>query len=586
MLALKLPPNDVSQDHRPTPVRHAPFRSQAMIKSLSLSAKLTTITLICVIVLALAITLPIWYQIRSILIAFGSEQQKASMSVVFNYLLEDQDVRFEQSDGKLYLGDTLLDGNQTVVASLQRMVNVNASIYHGNKLVATTIQPDSTQPDEFYPALSGDMAKNLLHEGRNYYGVRQAFGQLQFIGAEPLRGSDNSIIGAIVISTPYDLLAGASNDVINIVLTIGAVFTAIIAFLAYYAIQAVLQPLYDLRSVMESLAIGQPTESIPHPDREAELGAMAQTIAGFQQAQRDRDRLETQRQHDQEQIKNRSERVIRLADEYDTRARHVLLGVSDASTELQATADTMAQSATRSQGQVNSVADAANAAASNVQTVSAAAEELSSSISEITRQVTQATTITKQAVTEAQSNSGTIESLRTAVTKIGEVAALISAIAEQTNLLALNATIEAARAGEAGKGFAVVASEVKSLAGQTAQATEEITTQIAAIQEATLNAVRANEKISNIIGQIDDIATGIAAAVEEQGASTIEIARSAQEAANSTTDVTNFVLGVTQGINETSESAGGLNAAASRLAIDAEGLKAETEAFLHELRNI
>ena len=135
-----------------------------------------------------------------------------------------------------------------------------------------------------------------------------------------------------------------------------------------------------------------------------------------------------------------------------------------------------------------------------------------------------------------------------------------------------------------GKVFAVVASEVKSLAGQTAQATEEITTQITAIQEATLNAVKANEKIAQIITQIDDIATGIAAAVEEQGASTVEIARSAHEASSSTTDVTNHVDGVIQGINETSQSANDLNSAASRLAIDAEGLKAETEAFLHELR--
>ncbi|MEO0394086.1 MAG: methyl-accepting chemotaxis protein [Pseudomonadota bacterium] len=559
-----------------------------MIKSLSLSARLTLFSLACLVALAAALISPAAVQVNRILEANAEDYIKRSQSIIFNYMTNISRDAFEVRNNELFLGDTRIDDD--FLRPLDRLLsNVTITFYRGADLLVTSAEIDARPQDQFFPRLVGKYGQTVLDpsvgKGTPVYTTADVFGSLQHIGIEPVRNSEGRPVGAVMVTTPYAALGEIGDEIILQIIVIGIMVTIIIAFLASYFTQRLMTPLGDLREVMDKLSLGETAEEIPHLERQDELGAMARTVAGFHEAQRDRELLQQQREQDQEDVKRKSDKIVGLADEFDTRARHVLLGVSDASTELQATADTMAQSAKRSHNQINSVAESANAAASNVQTVAAAAEELSSSISEITRQVTQATTITKQAVAESESNSVTIESLRSAVTKIGEVAALISAIAEQTNLLALNATIEAARAGEAGKGFAVVASEVKSLAGQTAQATEEITTQITAIQEATRNAVKANEKIAQIITQIDDIATGIAAAVEEQGASTVEIARSAHEASSSTKDVTNHVNGVIEGIDETSSSASDLNNAASRLAIDAEGLKAETEAFLHELRD-
>jgi methyl-accepting chemotaxis protein len=274
----------------------------------------------------------------------------------------------------------------------------------------------------------------------------------------------------------------------------------------------------------------------------------------------------------------------RLAGEFEAAVGEIVDTVSSASTELEASASTLAATAERSQDLTTVVAAASEEASTNVQSVASATEELSSSVNEISRQVQESARIASGAVDQARKTNDRVSELSKAAARIGDVVELINNIAGQTNLLALNATIEAARAGEAGRGFAVVASEVKALAEQTAKATGEIGQQITGIQAATQDSVGAIKAISGTIERLSDISSTIAAAVEEQGAATQEISRNVQQAAQGTQQVSSNITDVQRGATETGSASSQVLSAAQMLSGDSNRLKTEVARFLSTVR--
>ncbi|MCG7586341.1 methyl-accepting chemotaxis protein, partial [Photobacterium sp. OFAV2-7] len=194
-------------------------------------------------------------------------------------------------------------------------------------------------------------------------------------------------------------------------------------------------------------------------------------------------------------------------------------------TEMSATADTVAQSATDT---------AVNTQKANDEAVMAKND------------VFEASGSMKVLVEEVGTASSSINTMNENTQQIVSVLGVIGEIADQTNLLALNAAIEAARAGEQGRGFAVVADEVRSLAARTQTSTAEINELLTKLRQDTTSAVEAMEvtksscertaenaeRVSNSLDamtdsivEINDLSSQIATASEEQSSVTEEVSR-------------------------------------------------------------
>jgi methyl-accepting chemotaxis protein len=387
------------------------------------------------------------------------------------------------------------------------------------------------------------------------------------------------------VSANVDQLIAAARDRVWIYLGVTLGVVAVVVGLSQMVMGTLRTLLGGLSDAMEELRDGRYDVAIPNTDRVDEIGVMARATASFRDNLVRMKTMEAEQRESEIRVVNeRKAEMHKLADSFETAVGNIVRTVSGASTELEASAETLTKTAETTQALSGTVAGASEQASVNVRSVAAATEQLGSSIREISRQVHESRGIAVEAVKQAEKTDHRVNELLHAAGRIGDVVKLITAIAEQTNLLALNATIEAARAGEAGRGFAVVASEVKALATQTAKATDEIGTQIASMQTATRESVDAIKEIGSTIKRISEITTTIATAIEQQGAATHGIARHVSEAEKSTSLAAGHIGDVNRRAGETGSASSQVLVAAQSLSRESNQLKKEVDTFVATVR--
>lgn len=422
-------------------------------------------------------------------------------------------------------------------------------------------------------------------------------------------------VWAILAEIDVDEVNIPINDMRNQMIIIGLIVMAVLSAIALLFARSLVRPINDMVESMNVLSGGNNDIEIPHADRGDEIGIMAEAVEGFRQSALERVRLEgetkkaEQAQLEREQQERedqaarekadaeqeraavadreaRAKRINDLVEGFDAKITEMMEVMASSSTEMSATSKQMVATSLDTKERSAAVAATSDETAGNVSTVASAADELTSSVQEISRQVTLASDISREAVDEAGKSEKAITTLADATQKINDVIGIISDIAEQTNLLALNATIESARAGEAGKGFAVVASEVKALATQTGNATDEISSQIKEMQNLTQTAVSSIKNIVEVNTKSNETATSIQAAVEEQSAATNEISQNIQRVADGTQEVSTNIARVAQGAEETGAAGEQVLSVADELGKISESLRADVEEFLANVRAV
>ncbi|MBA4783925.1 MAG: HAMP domain-containing protein [Rhizobiales bacterium] len=369
-------------------------------------------------------------------------------------------------------------------------------------------------------------------------------------------------------------------------IVIALILSVMLAFAgAAFVLMRLVRPLRSLATAMTSLGAGK-TDIVPQGlDRRDELGIFARAMEDFKASIIARNGLEEANRSEQQDRATRQARVEEMIASFRERARSLITSVEESNNVLQRSAERLGQSAHSASSKATPTLNSCGEADKNVTIVATAAEELTASLGVVDRDVSQTTSIVREATALTKSANSKITELESATRQIDQVVNLISDIAEQTNLLALNATIEAARAGEAGKGFSVVASEVKTLANQTAKATQEIGHKIGAIQQSVSGAVTSIDSIAKVIDQLSETANAMASNISQQFQATNEISESATRASADNKHALDNVVDIIRSVDDTAKVSDEVLDVTRTAASTNATLSREIEDFLNDVVN-
>jgi methyl-accepting chemotaxis protein len=357
--------------------------------------------------------------------------------------------------------------------------------------------------------------------------------------------------------------------------------------------------LSDLSDQMTRLSSGEDIAEIESSDRRDEIGELTRAMMVFHKAGLRLERLSQERsqkakeelakqlilQEEREEARLEKERTLnRIADNFESMVRDVVGQVASASSQLQSTAASMADSAKQASTRTSEVSHSMQDANAGATAAASASDEFALSINEVSEQAASSAELARKASASTHEADATITKLAQSAEQVGDIVELIHTIAQRTNLLALNASIEAARSGEEGRGFAVVASEVKELAMQTSRATEEIAMQIRDMQDTTSASVAALRSIAEEVSGLENVAVSIAGAVDQQSYAGQDLARSIDLAANGTAQVSEHIDEVQELSTSTGAAANQVLSSATSLEQQAATLRQQVDIFLEEVR--
>lgn len=434
-------------------------------------------------------------------------------------------------DGRLYKGETLMDGNSDVIDSIGELTGGDTvTVFRGDTRVATNVR-DHNGDLALGTQVSPEVAQSVLADGQTYYGTANVVGNSYQAAYMPLRSGEGDIIGILYVGAPdaserIQLLRQKTNQQ----LIVEGLLVLVLAFaLIYICTRPVLKRLKVAVAAVDAVAAGDLTCDVPPATSRDEIGQLVTAVRHMLHQLRT---LIGKVNDSSEYVSEASrllivstEQTATAAEQISQEAHEIALGAEEQSVSLNASRQSMNEIAVGMQQTAMVIQDMAEFAGHASGQASAGEQAVTAMIQQM--QVIDDTVIHASQV---------IGQLNDKATEINGIVAIITDIASQTNLLALNAAIEAARAGEHGAGFSVVAQEVRKLADQSLHSADTIRSLIEVVQQEAGRAVESMRQGTQVVqqGMSDASASGeafgeIAHAVSDLSARSQEISAIIQQ---------------------------------------------------------
>ena len=279
---------------------------------------------------------------------------------------------------------------------------------------------------------------------------------------DDIQGVVDNSAGVVRISQIFD-------RAISLMAGIAALFTVIIAIVAYILIKRIIQVIEKVKAQLTRVAQGDLTGKLEGriSQRNDELGAMVRNtniaMDSFRSSMLSVKNTTDAVESGSTDMKEKTENAVNANEQVATAIGNVAAEVSQQASAV----DQMIEN-------VASLADAGKAVSTAVEEALQYMKQLDGNSADMKAKMESMSEESAHMDVNVQEISEKIDVTSKGIQEMETILGSIEEIASETNLLALNASIEAARAGDAGRGFAVVADSIKGLSENTSNELENI----------------------------------------------------------------------------------------------------------------
>ena len=145
-------------------------------------------------------------------------------------------------DGKIYKGDTVMNGNFTLVDQIGSLTGDTVTIFQGDTRVSTNVK--NAQGDRAVgTTASAKVVDTTLEKGRNFTGKANVVGVWNQTAYQPIKNGEGKIIGMFYVGVPNTKYDEVVRDISIKIIACGIIGIAVIIFLGFIMIHTIAGPI-------------------------------------------------------------------------------------------------------------------------------------------------------------------------------------------------------------------------------------------------------------------------------------------------------------------------------------------------------
>ncbi|MET3899158.1 methyl-accepting chemotaxis protein [Devosia sp. UYZn731] len=177
----------------------------------------------------------------------------------------------------------------SVIDSVTRVTKQDATIYQYDPATAvftskttSLLGADGARAENMTIA-AGDPAYEGLVANQQVIGQSTLLGASYFGAYQPMVKMSGEVMGAIYVGVPMASVNAAANDVVGLLVLVGAIVFVALGALGFLMSRTITKPIPKLAKAMEQISAGDFATVVPYTQKGNEVGGMARTVEVFRE---------------------------------------------------------------------------------------------------------------------------------------------------------------------------------------------------------------------------------------------------------------------------------------------------------------